>query len=215
MSVYALLYMLCVCNSYFLFCTRVCRKFFWNPLRVSGVGAILNYGLVKSTQNARGFFSQNQPQKRRFKSLIIVDYNKSWSVLMQWAILLINSFKGEDTVLNHLRFGFHRWWDSNRVCVYIFCPLRLLAAKFIRFFYCLCCKFCCAFIFWLLVVCLCLNFVGLFYNSFLSVQCCKFRCLLDCKISWLLHSYCFNFSFLVCWLLVLRVCWFVPLYRSK
>ena len=47
------------------------------------------------------------------------------------------------------------------------------------FFYCLCFKFCSAFTFCLLVVCLCLNFLA-FLNSFLSVQCCKLRCLLDC-----------------------------------
>ena len=94
--------------------------------------------------------------------------------------MLINPFRGEDTVLNHLRFDFHGLVRLLQGLRLHFLPSSTACRKILlHFFYCLCFKFCCAFSFCLLVVCLCLNFLA-FLNSFLSVQCCKLRCLLDC-----------------------------------
>ena len=129
--------------------------------------------------------------------------------------MLINPFRDEDTVLNHLRFDFHGLVRLLQGLRLHFLPSSTACRKILlHFFYCLCFKFCCAFTFCLLVVCLCLNFLA-FLNSFLSVQCCKYYCVVFLtvwgKFSWLLHCYCFKFSFLVCCLLVPRVCWFVPL----
>ena len=94
--------------------------------------------------------------------------------------MLINPFRGEDTVLNHLRFDFHGLVRLLQGLRLHFLPSSTACRKILLdFFYCLCFKFCSAFTFCLLVVCLCLNFLA-FLNSFMSVQCCKLRCLLDC-----------------------------------
>ena len=77
--------------------------------------------------------------------------------------MLINPFRGEDTVLNHLRFDFHGLVRLLLGLRLHFPPSSTPCRKILLdFFYCLSFKFCCAFTFCLLVVCLCLNFVGFF-----------------------------------------------------
>ena len=81
---------------------------------------------------------------------------------------------------NHLRFDFHGLVRLLQGLRLHFLPSSTACRKILLdFFYFLCFKFCSAFTFCLLVVCLCLNFLA-FLNSFLLVQCCKLRCLLDC-----------------------------------
>ena len=73
--------------------------------------------------------------------------------------MLINPFRGEDTVFNHLRFDFHGLVRLLQGVRLHFLPSSTACRKILlHFFYCLCFKFCCAFTFCLLVVCLCLNF---------------------------------------------------------
>ena len=83
--------------------------------------------------------------------------------------MLINPFKGEDTVLNHLRFDFHalvRFLHGLRLH---FLPSSTAYRKILLdFFYCLYFKFCCVFTFCLLVVCFCPNFVGFFEFIFVN-----------------------------------------------
>ena len=117
--------------------------------------------------------------------------------------MLINPFKGEDTVLNHLRFDFHgclvRLLHGLRL---YFLPTSITCSKILwDFFYSLCFKFCCVFTLCLLVVCLCLNFVGFFEK--------KFTCLASHKssvVGFLLCMPFFSQYFVDLWLFVIKFC---------
>ena len=85
--------------------------------------------------------------------------------------MLINPFRGEDTVLNHLRFDFHglvRLLQGLRL--HIFALFDCLPQIFIRFFFIVCVLKLVVHYFTvcLLVVWLCLNFVGFFEFIFVS-----------------------------------------------
>ena len=83
--------------------------------------------------------------------------------------MLINPFKGEDTVLNHLCFDFHGLVRLLQGLRLHFLPSSTACRKILLdFFYRLYFKFCCVFTFCLLVVCLCLNFGGFFEFIFVS-----------------------------------------------
>ena len=94
--------------------------------------------------------------------------------------MLINPFKGEDTVFNYLRFDFHGLVRLLQGLRLHFLPSSTACHKILLDFFLLS-------VFQILL-CIYILFVSSFYaqillaflNSFLSVQCCKLRCLPDC-----------------------------------
>ena len=75
----------------------------------------------------------------------------------------MQSFKGEDTVLIHLRFDFHGLVRLLQGLRLHFLPSSTACSKILLDFFSVCVLICfCVFIFCLLVVCFCLNFVGFF-----------------------------------------------------
>ena len=82
--------------------------------------------------------------------------------------MLINPFKGEDTVLNHLRFDFHGLVRLLQGLRLHFLTSSTACGKILLDFFYYCFKFFYVFKFYLLVVCLCLNFVGFFEFIFVS-----------------------------------------------
>ena len=84
--------------------------------------------------------------------------------------MLISPFKGEDTVLNHLRFDFHGLVRLLQGLRLHFLPSSTACRKILLdfFFTGSILKFCCVFTFCLLVVCLCPNVVGFFLFIFVS-----------------------------------------------
>ena len=83
--------------------------------------------------------------------------------------MLINPFRGEDTVLNHLRFDFHGLVRLLQGLRLHFLPSSTACSKILLdFFYCLCFKFCSAFTFCFFSCLFVPKFFGFFEFIFVS-----------------------------------------------